>query len=68
MKCPKCKKKCEELYIQQEFTTSVLGTKYPNGKIDYDLDAGYSQLWDWLDNMLMEKGKPKIVGCNECFS
>lgn len=25
MKCQKCKKKCEELYIRQQFTTSVLG-------------------------------------------
>ena len=68
MKCPKCKKEVKEVYIQQEFSTSTLGTMDEQGKKKFDdLDAGYSQLLDWLDNMLMEKGKPEIVGCENCI-
>jgi hypothetical protein len=68
MKCPKCKKEVEEIYIEQEFTTTIKGVKNKKGiGYDYDRFAGYSLLNEWLDNMLVEKGKPKILGCENCI-
>jgi len=68
MKCPKCKKEVKKVYIRQEFSAFTLGTMDEQGKKEFgDLEAGYSQLGDWLDNMLMEKGRPKITGCENCI-
>ncbi len=68
MKCPKCKKEVKEICIRQEFTTTSLGTINENGKLTFDdLKAGYSLLEDWLYNMLSGKGKPEILGCENCI-
>ena len=62
-----CKKEVNEYYIEQEFTTSIQGTKY-DGDYDYDLEMGYTRLNEWLDNMLVESTKePKILGCDNCM-
>jgi len=67
MKCPKCKKEVSELVVEQEFTTTIVGTKYEDGKISIDLENGYILLNEWLNGMLMEKGKPKVRGCDFCI-
>jgi len=56
MKCLKCKKEVKKYYIQQEFTTIINGTKF-DGDYEFDFDAGYSLLNEWLDNMLTESEK-----------
>lgn len=66
MKCPKCKKEVDELYVEQKFITTIKGVKDKNG-YDYDLLAGYNLLDEWLDSMLIEKGKPKVLGCENCI-
>ena len=68
LKCPKCKKEVKEVCIGQEFTTSALGIMNEKGEKTFDdLEAGYTLLEDWLYNMLNEKGKPEIVGCENCI-
>ena len=68
MKCPKCKKETNELYIEQEFVTKITGTKF-DGDYEFDFEAGYTDLREWLDNMLMESDKkPKILGCPNCIT
>lgn len=66
MKCPKCKKEAKEIYVEQEFVATIKGIKDKSG-YDYDITAGYSLLEEWLDNMLVEKRKPKILGCEHCI-
>ncbi len=67
MKCPKCKKECDEVIVEQEFTTTITGSKDDLGHIDLDIEAGYVMLSEWLDNMLSAKGKPVVLGCDNCI-
>ena len=66
MKCPKCKKEVDEIYVEQEFVTTIKGVKDETG-YDYDLEAGYNLLYEWLEGMLVEKGNPKVLGCENCI-
>lgn len=68
-KCPECGEELHEdnrLLIEQNYTTSIKGYMDADGEVDYDLDAGYTDLWEWTDAMLVEEGKPEILGCEEC--
>jgi len=64
--CPKCKRKVEELIVEQEFTTTIQGT-LKEENLDLDIEAGYTDLKEWVDNMLIEKDKLKILGCEKCL-
>lgn len=65
--CRKCKNKnAEELYykiiLSGEFTLSI--DRIDNEDIDY---GGYNLADDFIDNMLTETGKRKLIGCNKCM-
>jgi len=67
MKCPKCKKETDILYIRQKFQTKAFGTLDKDGnKIFDDMEAGYTLLDEWLNNMLSEHGNPEVLGCKNC--
>jgi len=68
MKCPRCNQECQEVHIQQDFVTTAYGTLYQDGKTDFDLSSGYTLLDEWLNSMLTERGKYKILGCDFCLS
>lgn len=31
------------------------------------MEAGYTDLFEWMDSMLTEDGKPEILGCEKCI-
>jgi len=69
--CPKCKTKItsdNQLCIQQKFTATFFGYQDENGNQDMDIEAGYTLLDEWLDNMLSEDGKTQIIGCQNCIN
>jgi Zn-dependent alcohol dehydrogenase len=72
-RCPKCKKKLEgaPLYVEQTYSTQVKQCLNPlTGEVDDDVDmitSGYADLYDFVSNMLVPTGKPKIIGCNYCI-
>ena len=66
MNCPKCKDKDVNIIVEQEYTTTIQGYK-DNIDLD-DMASGWSDLYDWLENMLVEKGKQKIIGCEDCIN
>jgi hypothetical protein len=68
MKCPKCKSEVQKIYIEQRFVTFIRGEQNEKGEQFFDdMEAGYTQLGDWLDNMLTPSGRPKILGCEKCI-
>ena len=67
MKCPKCSAETNEVYVEQKMSTTVNGVMGEDEKIKYeDFDKGYSDGWEWIENMLSDEGKPIIVGCPKC--
>ena len=73
-KCPKCKRKLEEdntLYVTQRYATEVTQWMSPvTGEVDDDVDtiaSGYTDVWDFITNMVVPIGKPKILGCDRCI-
>lgn len=72
MKCPKCKQQLELgdfLYAKQKYVTDTTVQIDPKTKkiIDDDLCGGYNDLIEFIDNMLIKEGKPKILGCSCCM-
>jgi hypothetical protein len=68
-KCPKCGAKIDDennLWIQQKFSTLIMGKMDSNGHQELDMEAGYTDLFDWMDSMLSEDGGPEIFGCEKC--
>jgi hypothetical protein len=71
-KCPKCGAKIDDeddgnqLCIRQKFSTTVMGTMDGAGHQELDMEAGYTDLFEWMDGMLSEDGKPEILGCEKC--
>uniref|UniRef100_A0A6M3JG21 Uncharacterized protein n=1 Tax=viral metagenome TaxID=1070528 RepID=A0A6M3JG21_9ZZZZ len=65
MKCKRCKKKVEELYYNVKysggFVLSVDGVG--NEEVDF---GGYNLADDFIENMLVEIGERKLIGCNNC--
>ena len=67
-KCPKCGKMVSSFVIKQKFETAVFGEQFSNGETTYpDITAGYTDLWEWISNMLNESGKAEILGCHICY-
>lgn len=65
-KCPVCKKQAQEIYVLKTFITRI-----PLTKSDSTAEAiagGYTDLYDFIKYMLVETGKPKIIGCENCIS
>lgn len=68
MKCPRCHKKVVEVIGHTTFEVVILTTK-TDDKMEYDMDeltSGYNDLYDWLENMLVET-KFKAEGCKHCL-
>lgn len=69
MKCPKCRKKTDVLYGEQKYsTTAYVELDSKESIVSRDLEAGYTLLDEWLNNMLAKDGKPKILGCPSCMN
>ena len=75
IKCPKCKRIFKYggmLYAKQKYSTTITVEVSPrNGQVEQDIDniaSGYTDVWDFIDSMLVEDGKYKILGCEKCFS
>ena len=66
-KCTKCgNKKPIELYYKTIFSAELTVATDGFGNNE-DVDwGGYSLLDDFLDNMLVETGKRKCIGCDKC--
>lgn len=67
-KCKKCgNKNPKELYYETHFSGQFKVATDGFGNND-DIDfGGYSMLNDFLDNMLVETGKRKLLGCDKCL-
>ena len=67
-KCTKCgNKEPIELYFHTVFSGQFTVATDAYGNND-DVDwGGYNMLDDFLDNMLVEVGKRKLVGCDKCL-
>lgn len=69
-KCPKCGAKIDgenDLLVQQKFTTLIMGKMDNAGRQELDMEAGYTDLYEWMDGMLSDDGRPEILGCEKCI-
>ena len=67
MKCPKCSKDVNFLYIEQDLITTAKGIRYKNGNVSLDIPAGYTLLDNFIENMLAEIGDQRVLGCEVCY-
>lgn len=70
MKCPICKQECEKVYFEQDLKTTARGVIYSEDEKPTvekaDITGGWSDLYDWIENMLTESGNVRIMGCLKC--
>ena len=69
--CPVCGTgSYDYLRLEQKFCATIMGeSNGEDNEIYWDWDMGYTDLQDWIDNMLTaeEGSSPTIVGCTECM-
>jgi hypothetical protein len=65
-KCKKCGKLATELYYTTHFTGQFTISVDSMGNEDVDW-GGYNLADDFIDNMLIETGRRKLIGCNNCI-
>lgn len=67
MFCKKCKnKKAEELLYEVVYSGVFKKSVDELGNEDVDFGS-YNMADDFIDNMLVEGSKKKLIGCNKCL-